>query len=128
MRRRINKRFHPSTTRPQDNVVANGALATVPAAPQLDDKAELEQANVLYSFIENRYTKKVRTRALQGPVVCKLLMLIWKRLQYPTTEHLTKPASNPSYYEDLMTELQEAPQRSWLSSMLNKWKGFLRFS
>ncbi|KAI4126526.1 MAG: hypothetical protein LQ347_004938 [Umbilicaria vellea] len=128
MRRRINKRFHPSTTRPQDNVVANGALATVPVAPRLDDRAELEQANVLYSFIENRYTKKVRMRRIRGLGVCKLLTLIWKRSQYPITQNLTKPVSNPSYYEDLMKELQEAPQRSWLSRILNKWKGFLRFS
>lgn len=63
MRRRIDKRFHPAIIRPQDNVVANGALASVPPAPRLDEKAELEQANVLYSFLENRYTKKVRRRA-----------------------------------------------------------------
>ncbi|KAA6409075.1 MAG: hypothetical protein FRX48_07419 [Lasallia pustulata] len=105
MIRRIDKRFDQSTTRPQDNVLANGALATVPAAPRLDEKSELEQANVLYSFLENRYARK-----------------------YPITERLTKPVSNPSYYEDLMTELQEAPRRSWFSSIVNKWRGFLRFS
>ncbi|MCJ1298519.1 hypothetical protein MMC08_001309 [Hypocenomyce scalaris] len=105
MRQRIERRFIPSTTNSQDNVVANDALASVPAASGMDDKAELEQVNVLYSFVENRYTKK-----------------------YPITEHLMKPASNPSYYEDLMAELQAAPQRSWLGSMVNKWKGFLRFS
>ena len=128
MLRRIDKRFHPSTTRPQDNVVANGALATVPAAPRLDEKAELEQVNVLYSFLENRYDKKVRMGCSRGAVVSKFLILTSIRLQYPITEHLTKPVSKPSYYEDLMTELQEAPRRSWFSSIVNKWKGFLRFS
>ena len=39
-----------------------------------------------------------------------------------------KPASNPTYYTDLIKELQEAPKRSWFQSMINKWKGFLRFS
>ena len=29
--------------------------------PPFDEKAELEQVNVLYSFLENRYSKKVRT-------------------------------------------------------------------
>lgn len=70
MRRRLKKRFHPSPTRPQDNVVANGAVATVPAAPKFDEIAELEQANVLYSFIENRYTKKVRVEI--SKVACGL--------------------------------------------------------
>lgn len=128
MIRRIDKRFDQSTTRPQDNVLANGALATVPAAPRLDEKSELEQANVLYSFLENRYARKVRMGCQEGAVVSKFLILTSIRLQYPITERLTKPVSNPSYYEDLMTELQEAPRRSWFSSIVNKWRGFLRFS
>ena len=60
MRRRIEKRLHPSNARSQDNVVANKTLATVPAAPRFDESAELEQVNVLYSLLENRYSKKVR--------------------------------------------------------------------
>ena len=39
-----------------------------------------------------------------------------------------KPASNPTHYEDLVKELEEAPQRSWLGAKLNSWKGFLRLS
>ena len=67
MRRRIDKRFLPSQTRPQDNVVANGAQATVPSPVKLDEKAELEQVNVLYSFLENRYSNKVGSlRILSG--------------------------------------------------------------
>jgi len=65
----------------------------------------MEQVNVLYSFLENRYAKK-----------------------YPISEQLTKPASNPNYYNDLLTELREAPHRSWFARMMNRWKGFLRFS
>ena len=59
MQRRIDNRFLPSTTPPQDNVVANNAQATVPAPMKLDEKAELEQVNVLYLFLESKYTKKV---------------------------------------------------------------------
>lgn len=31
----------------------------LPPALKFDEKAELEQVNVLYSFLENRYAKKV---------------------------------------------------------------------
>jgi hypothetical protein len=53
--------------------------------------------------------------------------LTW-RSQYPLSDRIMKPASNPMYYTGLMKELQEAPKRSWLQSTINKWKGFLRFS
>lgn len=60
MRRRIDKRLLPlsssSSTSPRQ-ARANEALAT--GAP-FDEKRELEQVNVLYSFLENRYHKKVR--------------------------------------------------------------------
>jgi len=36
------------------------------------------------------------------------------------------PASNPTYYSDLVRELEQAPQRSWFERQINKWKGFLR--
>ncbi|CAF9923463.1 MAG: hypothetical protein HETSPECPRED_005331 [Heterodermia speciosa] len=48
-----------SSTNPADHVVANGAQATIPTPKIFDEKGELEQVNVLYSFLENRYSKKV---------------------------------------------------------------------
>ena len=39
-----------------------------------------------------------------------------------------KPASNPAYYDELVKELQEAPTRSWLSRLVKRWKGMIRFS
>lgn len=59
MRQRIENHFNPPKVAPQDNLVANQAQATIPTPVKFDEKAELEQVNVLYSFLENRYTKKV---------------------------------------------------------------------
>lgn len=39
-----------------------------------------------------------------------------------------EPASHPTYYKDLVRELEEAPQRSWVGRLVNRWKGVLRFS
>lgn len=69
MRRRIEKRLLPlsssSTTplQPQDKVRANDALATPAPNQQFDEKRELEQVNVLYSLLENRYHKMVRGKS-----------------------------------------------------------------
>ena len=48
-------------------------------------------------------------------------------LQYPLSEMMMKPASDPEYYGRLVKELNEAPTRSWLQSKIQKWKGAFRF-
>ncbi|KAL9125873.1 MAG: hypothetical protein Q9217_004986 [Psora testacea] len=63
IQRRADMRLKPSITPPQQNVVPNEAQAATPIAKPFDEKGELEQVNVLYSFLENRYTKKVRSLA-----------------------------------------------------------------
>ncbi|MCJ1286183.1 hypothetical protein MMC26_005528 [Xylographa opegraphella] len=105
MQRRIDRRISPSPGDRAANVIANDALTTVPAPARFDEKAEMEQVNVLYSFLENRYTK-----------------------QYPLSDHLLKPQSNPQYYDNLVKELEEAPTRSWFQRQINKWKGSLRMT
>ncbi|MCJ1405585.1 hypothetical protein MMC11_008813 [Xylographa trunciseda] len=105
MQRRIDRRTTPSTGHTEASVIANDALTTVPTAARFDEKAEMEQVNVLYSFLENRYTKK-----------------------YPLSQNLMKPQSNPTYYENLIKELDEAPTRSWFARQVNKWKGSLRMT
>lgn len=69
MRRRIDARLAPTTTTttttpPEANIVSNGAQVSIPTAVAFDEKGELEQVNVLYSFLEDRYAKRVCTRCL----------------------------------------------------------------
>ncbi|RQM07577.1 hypothetical protein DH86_00002032, partial [Scytalidium sp. 3C] len=65
------------------------------AKSSVNEKAELENANILYSLLGNRYRQM---------------------------GSLLKPASNPTYYEDLIKELEEAPTRSWFGRWKNKWR------
>ncbi|KAK8115660.1 hypothetical protein PG984_012162 [Apiospora sp. TS-2023a] len=69
----------------------------------LSEEEELKQANALYSLIDNRYKKK-----------------------YPITGTLLQPKSNPTYFTDLVRELQEAPTRSWLDRFVLRIKGVVR--
>ncbi|KAK8015412.1 hypothetical protein PG990_008708 [Apiospora arundinis] len=69
----------------------------------LSDKEELKQANALYSLLDNRYKKK-----------------------YPITGTLLQPKSNPTYFTDLVRELEEAPNRSWLDRFMLRVKGVVR--
>ncbi|KAL8912835.1 MAG: hypothetical protein Q9171_002213 [Xanthocarpia ochracea] len=106
MRRRIDKQLGPSTTDNTSYDPANESKDTLvtPLEPY-NEEEQLEQVNVLYSFIENRYAKK-----------------------YPLSNRLLKPLSNPEYYENLVKELEEAPKRSFFGRLLNSWKGFIRWS
>ncbi|CAL3971788.1 unnamed protein product [Diplocarpon coronariae] len=98
VRRRVEQRFLPVSSE-----TAPGATQRIAASP-LDEKRELEQANALYSLLENRYSRK-----------------------YPTTGSLMRPQSNPNHYTNLMKELREAPRSSWIERTVKRWKGFLRF-
>ena len=128
IQRRIDTRLKPPTTAPEDNVVFNQAQATVPTKVAFDEKGELEQVNVLYSFLENRYTKTVRICCILGGGTMDVAMTDEYPNQYPLSEKMMRPASNPNYYDGLLKELNEAPTRSWFQSMVIRWKGSLRFS
>ncbi|KAI9708428.1 MAG: hypothetical protein M1820_003888 [Bogoriella megaspora] len=69
------------------------------------DGAELRQINALYSLLDNRYSK-----------------------QYPVSARLMQPNSDPTYYQRLAKEMEEAPKRTWFGAMINRWKGMVRFT
>ncbi|EMR61894.1 hypothetical protein MGN70_010446 [Eutypa lata] len=76
---------------------------TSTSSPALSEEDQLKQANALYSLLDNRYKKK-----------------------YPITGSILKPKSNPTYYADLVQELEEGPQRSWLDRLLLRVGGLVR--
>ncbi|KAL8771689.1 MAG: hypothetical protein Q9209_002880 [Squamulea sp. 1 TL-2023] len=106
MRRRIDKQLGPSTTDKTSYDPGKETKDTLvsPLKPY-NEQAQLEEANLLYSFLENRYSRK-----------------------YPLSDRLLKPLSNPEYYENLVKELEEAPKRSFFGRLANSWKGFVRWS
>lgn len=59
MRRRINKRFLPSVPQPKKGASIDEASVAPAQGQHFEEKAELEKINVLYSLLENRYSKKV---------------------------------------------------------------------
>lgn len=123
MRRRIDKQLGPSTADKTTYHPAKESKDTLvtPLKPH-DEQAQLQQVNVLYSFMENRYAKRVSTScSCSGRRNAD-------QVQYPLSDGLMKPLSNPEYYENLVKELEEAPKRSFFGRLLNSWKGFVRWS
>ncbi|KAL4972834.1 hypothetical protein BDW66DRAFT_143465 [Aspergillus desertorum] len=60
--------------------------------------------NALESLLENRYAKR-----------------------YPLSEKLRHPASNPEYYDNLLREFEEAPNRDLIGRIRKRLGGLLRF-
>ncbi|KAI0448786.1 hypothetical protein F5B21DRAFT_496533 [Xylaria acuta] len=69
----------------------------------LSEEEQLRQANALYSLLENRYKRT-----------------------YPITGTLLEPKSNPTYFTDLLRELEEAPSRSWFERFWLRLRGVVR--
>ncbi|EEA24012.1 hypothetical protein TMatcc_007084 [Talaromyces marneffei ATCC 18224] len=46
--------------------------------------------------------------------------------QYPLPQKLRYPASNPTHYDDVVREFEEAPNRTWLGRIKKRLGGMLR--
>jgi len=115
IRRRIDKTFSPASSSALNGGFTNEAVGKAGQLDAVDITGmknivalnagrEAEQVNALYSLLEGRYGRK-----------------------YQPLSKLLKPTSNPTYYTDLIAELEAAPTRGFWDSLLNRWKGFLRF-
>ncbi|KAK4035355.1 hypothetical protein C8A01DRAFT_38200 [Parachaetomium inaequale] len=84
--------------------LAKGTLAPATRGAT-QEQADLKQANALYSLLEDRYKNK-----------------------YRAADKMFEPQSNPTYYKDLVKELEEAPHRSFLGRMAKRLSGIVRFT
>jgi hypothetical protein len=106
MTRRLGK--HKAPTSPSavvPGIKSRDAMVSEVEPQKWNEQKELEQANALYALLEDRYAK-----------------------ESSLPQMLRTPASNPTYYDDLITEMQEAPTRSWLGGLMKRVQGSLRFS
>ena len=99
MQARLQRIQSPATL--ANNIKSNEAQVT-PAEP-FNEQKELHQVNALYALLENRFEK-----------------------EHPMPQQVRHPKSNPTHYDDLVTELAEAPGRSWFTSVWNRLKGSVR--
>jgi cytochrome b pre-mRNA-processing protein 6 len=103
----MRKRLDHRTGKAISNATGKGkGSATVPASPiRWQEQVELKQTQVLESFLENRYANKD-----------------------PMPASLRNPKSSPTYYDDLVKEMQEAPERTWVGGLMKRIKGSLRLT
>lgn len=75
---------------------------TAAPSPSRNEEAEI---NAAYLLLENNISK-----------------------QYPLSERILRPASNPDFYTNLERELEEAPRQTWLGDKIKWLKNMVRFN
>ncbi|KAI1442523.1 hypothetical protein F5Y02DRAFT_420907 [Annulohypoxylon stygium] len=69
----------------------------------LSEQDQLKQANALYSLVSDKFKNR-----------------------YPIHGSLLNPKSHPTYFHDLVKELEEAPSRSYFERFWLRMKGIVR--
>ncbi|WDK12995.1 hypothetical protein CGRA01v4_04276 [Colletotrichum graminicola] len=87
-----------------NEIIQRGIERRYTAPNVVDEANELKQANALFALADDRFKKR-----------------------FPLNGQLLKPASQPTYFQDLLRELEEAPTRGWLKNMSKKLSGMFRF-
>lgn len=103
MQRRIDRVTSPSLNEAATSVKGNQALVSAAPPGELNEQKEMKQANALYTLLENRYSTA-----------------------FPMPEQFRYPASRKTHYDDLLRELEEAPERSKFASFIQRLKGRFR--
>ncbi|OLN96902.1 hypothetical protein CCHL11_08475 [Colletotrichum chlorophyti] len=86
-----------------NEIIARGIERRYTKPAVVDELKELKQVNALYALADDRFKNKF---TLNG--------------------ELLRPASQPTYFDDLLRELEEAPTRGWLQNMSKKLSGMFR--
>ncbi|KAF2738279.1 hypothetical protein EJ04DRAFT_509696 [Polyplosphaeria fusca] len=94
----------PASPTPAPTAQSAKATAAPLAAANVSSQTELKNINALYSLLDNRYTKL-----------------------YPTSAAMLNPKGNPEYYEKLLADIAEAPNRSWIKAKWENLKMKVRF-
>jgi cytochrome b pre-mRNA-processing protein 6 len=99
MQARVNKLQSPAAT--ASNVKSNAALAT-PVEPFSEEK-EMKQISALDALLGNKFENA-----------------------FPIPPQVRRPRYNATHYDDIVKELEEAPNRSFFTNFWNRLKGSVR--
>ncbi|KAL3952906.1 hypothetical protein ACCO45_012849 [Purpureocillium lilacinum] len=96
--------------------------------PKQDLRPDYQLQDILRRAVEDRYASAktneaeelLKARALQFLVQNKF------RDRYKLKGPMLEPKSQPTYFEDLVREIEEAPRRTWLERLGKRLSGIIR--
>ncbi|KAF2259989.1 hypothetical protein CC78DRAFT_536723 [Lojkania enalia] len=91
-------------TQPFTKLLAHRLSQSQSPNPKANIATELRNINALYTLLDNRYTRL-----------------------YPLSPTVLRPTSNPGYYDALMKDIGEAPNKSWIRAKMDEWRMKIRW-
>ncbi|KAI9149990.1 hypothetical protein HJFPF1_09737 [Paramyrothecium foliicola] len=92
-------------------------------------RPDYQLQDVLRKAVEERYPRfNAAKEAEELQKARALQMLLGDKLKsrHALKGFLLQPKSQPTYFEDLVTEIEEAPKRSWFQRMGKRLSGLIR--
>ena len=92
-------------------------------------RPDYQLQNVLRKAVDERYPRFSAGQEVEELHKARALqMLLGDKLKqrYPIKGFLLQPKSQPTYFEDLVTEIEEAPKRSWFQRIGKRISGLIR--
>ena len=100
----------------------------------LEEQCRLAESSRAPSSSSEQHTQQQRPNATPPSIISQssvaaLTSLLNNRYarRYPLPKKFRYPASNPLYYDQVIQEFEEAPNRNWLGRILTRLSGLLRF-
>lgn len=87
------------------------------------ERGELLKARALQFLVQDRYNDRVRAPRYHTPEIAMEANIG----QFKLKGRLLEPKSQPTYFADLVREIDEAPNRSWLERLGKRLSGMIRF-
>jgi cytochrome b pre-mRNA-processing protein 6 len=113
-------------SRPQSLAIYQRVFASWPKQALRPD---YQLQTVLRQAVDERYPRfnpAQEALELQKAKALQLLLGDTLKKRYPLKGSLLKPASQPTYFDNLITEIEEAPKRSWAQRLAKRLSGLVR--
>ncbi|KAH6886381.1 hypothetical protein B0T10DRAFT_550135 [Thelonectria olida] len=98
--------------------------------PQQALRPDHQLQDVLAKAVNERYQKYQPSMEAEELSKAKALQFLLQERyndRFKLTGRLVEPKSQPTYFEDLIREIEEAPNRSWLERVGKRLSGMIRF-
>ncbi|PNP46152.1 hypothetical protein TGAM01_v200262 [Trichoderma gamsii] len=97
--------------------------------PKQDLRPDYQFQDVLAKVVDERfktYTPSTESEELLKARALQFLVQNKFRDRYKLKGPMLEPKSQPTYFEDLVREIEEAPKRTWLERLGKRLSGMIR--
>ncbi|KAH7317152.1 hypothetical protein B0I35DRAFT_479919 [Stachybotrys elegans] len=99
--------------------------------PKQDLRPDWQLQDVLRKAVDERYPQFNAAAEREELLKARALQFLEQgrfQKRYKLQGSMLKPKSHPTYFEDLLREIEEAPKRSWFERLGKRLSGMIRLN